>query len=724
MDGVTILYAPQPCAPLEPLVLVADDEAMPRMLAGRAIEKAGFRVLYAKDGREAVDVFATHQPDVVLLDVKMPRCDGYSACAEIRAAAGGEGVAVVMMTACDDTESIDAAFAVGATDFLPKPVNPALLPHRLRYLHRNTMAARKLRESEGHLRAAERIAKVGHWVWDLRDGRITLSCEAARMLGVTTEDATVIEALFHAVPAHERRQIVHLVRQASRNGSPFTIEHRLEVDGEDAHAAQEGSVERGDDGAPIRVVATIQDVTERHEAQREILRLAYFDSLTGLANRPMLRRHLERVVDMSRRYRRNAAVLCLDLDRFKNVNDTMGHTAGDELLVAVGNRLRQAMRRSDCLARPSTPPEPAGDSNALARQGGDEFTIVLSEIRRAEDAALVADRILEELSRPFTLGRDQIFVGASIGIAVFPDDGADAEELLKNADAALYHAKEQGRHRHAFFKPSLNEANRRRLELEIALRSALANDELELHFQPKVLLEGGRVVGVEALLRWTHPEQGRLSPAEFIPVAEDSGLIVPIGARVLTLACEQLARWNAAGLDGLTMSVNVASRQFRDEEFVSFVQETLEKTGIRPRNLELEITERTLMDDTEISLRVLGELRALGIRVAIDDFGTGYSSLSYLKRFPIDVIKVDRSFVADIPTDGDSSAIAEAIIAMGNSLDMEVVAEGVETEAQMDFLARSRCPSAQGFLFCRPLPAEEVERWCLDNEASRGGDGG
>ena len=550
-----------------------------------------------------------------------------------------------------------------------------------------------------------------------------MSSEAARMLGVTSEDGAAIESLFHAVPTHERRQIVQLVREASRAGSSFALEHRLEVDETDVHVAQEGSVELDDDGAPIRVVATIQNVTERHDAQREILRLAYFDSLTGLANRPMLRRHLERVVDMSRRYRRNAAVLCLDLDRFKNVNDTMGHTAGDELLVAVGKRLRHAMRRSDCLARPSTPPEPTGDSNALARQGGDEFTIVLSEIRRAEDAALVADRILEELARPFTLGRDQIFVGASIGIAVFPDDGADAEELLKNADAALYHAKDQGRHRHAFFKPSLNEANRRRLELETALRSALDNDELVLHFQPKVLLEGGRVVGVEALLRWTHPEEGPLSPAEFIPVAEDSGLIVPIGARVLSLACEQLARWNALGLDGMTMSVNVAARQFRDEDFVPFVRDTVERSGIHPRSLELEITERTLMDDTEVSLRVLGELRGLGIRVAIDDFGTGYSSLSYLKRFPIDAIKVDRSFVADIPGDGDSSAIAEAIIAMGNSLDMEVVAEGVETKAQMDFLARSRCPSAQGFLFCRPLPAEEVERWCFD-QAARRGDGG
>lgn len=680
-------------------------------------------MIYAEDGHEAVEAFVSHQPDIVLLDVQMPECDGFTACSEIRSTKGGDNVAIVMMTGCDDTDSIDEAFAVGATDFVPKPVNPALLPHRLRYLHRNTLAARRLRESEGHLRAAERIAKVGHWVWDLRDGAITLSTEAARMLGVTSEDATVIESLFYAVPTHERRQVIQVVRQASRTGSSFALEHQLELDGDDRHAAQEGSVELDDDGQPIRVVATIQDVTERQRAQREILRLAYFDSLTGLANRPMLRRHLDRVVDMSRRYRRNAAVLCLDLDRFKNVNDTMGHTAGDELLVAVGKRLRQAMRRSDCLARASTPPEPAGDSNALARQGGDEFTIVLSEIRRADDAALVADRILEELSRPFTLGRDQVFVGASIGIAVFPDDGADAEELLKNADAALYHAKEQGRHRHAFFKPSLNEANRRRLELEVALRGALERDELELHYQPKVLLNGRRVVGVEALLRWTHPTKGPLSPAEFIPVAEDSGLIVPIGARVLTLACQQLARWSAAGLCGLTMSVNVAARQFRDEDFVPFVRATLEETGIRPQSLELEITERTLMDDTEVSLRVLGELRALGIRVAIDDFGTGYSSLSYLKRFPIDAIKVDRSFVADIPNDGDSSAIAEAIIAMGNSLDMEVVAEGVETEAQMDFLARSRCPSAQGFLFCRPLPAEEVERWCMDNEAQVAGHG-
>ncbi|MEZ4444345.1 MAG: EAL domain-containing protein [Polyangiaceae bacterium] len=466
-------------------------------------------------------------------------------------------------------------------------------------------------------------------------------------------------------------------------------------------------------------LAELRSTEKRLRASREaISRLAYSDSLTGLPNRAFLSRHLEHVLALSARNGVAAGVLCLDLDLFKRINDTLGHSAGDELLVSVGRRLQEAVRRSDCVARNSVaPPDEPGD--AVARLGGDEFVVVLHGLRRPEDAGLVASRIQEALSAPFYVARSQVFVNASIGIAVFPNDGSNAETLLQNADTAMYHAKERGRGAHAFYTASLSDAARRRLDVEAALRIALDEDQLEVFYQPKLDTQGGEVMGVEALCRWLHPEWGHVPPPEFIGVAEDTGLILRLGEWVLRAACRQIQAWQDEGFPPMGVAVNVAARQFRDDGFAAMVAEVLAETGLDPTLLELEITEGTLMDETDRGIAVLTELHQLGVRVAIDDFGTGYSSLAYLSRFPIDTIKVDRSFVSSVTEDASNAAITEAIIAMGRSLRLDVVAEGVETSDQLEFLRKRDCAKVQGYLFSRPLPAAELGLWLLQHQPSK-----
>ncbi|MEQ9325276.1 MAG: EAL domain-containing protein [Polyangiaceae bacterium] len=584
-------------------ILVVDDESVTRRISASVLSDAGFEVSVARDGPSALDAIHAFAPDVVLLDLVMPGMDGFEVCARARAMPQGDAISILVMTGLDDVASIERAYAVGATDFVAKPVSPTLLAHRVRYLHRSARYLNQLRQSESRLRAS----------------------------------------------------------------------------------------------------------------RRRVERLAYYDMLTGLPNRTFLTGHLKRALDGARRDDRSVGLCCLDLDMFKRINDTLGHGAGDELLTMVADRLRRVVRGQDCVARTGHHREGGrGDDNAIVRLGGDEFVILLSDLRRPADAGLVANRILRALTSPFTVQRRQVFVGASIGIATFPADGEDAETLLKHADAAMYHAKESGRSRAAFYTSAMSALSRARLELETHLRQAITDDALEVHYQPKVNIRTNRMTGVEALLRWDHPERGRVSPAEFIPVAEDSGLIVPLGEWVLRQSCAQLAAWSRDGLSGIGMAVNVAARQFTDEGFVAAVRDTITSTGIEPAQLELEITEGTLMSDIDGALEVLQSLHALGVRVAIDDFGTGYSSLAYLSRFPIDTLKIDRSFVGSLEEQPRNASITEAIIAMATSLHMAVVAEGVETEAQLRFLRRRVCETVQGFYFSRPLPPTELLAWATE----------
>jgi diguanylate cyclase (GGDEF)-like protein/PAS domain S-box-containing protein len=470
-----------------------------------------------------------------------------------------------------------------------------------------------------------------------------------------------------------------------KDGSLYPVEVRLQLS-----AAE----------TPPVFVAIITDITERRQAQERLNYLAFYDTLTGLPNRLLLLDRIRQATLESERHERLVAVMFLDLDRFKLVNDTLGHEAGDLLLKSVAGRLSGCVRPGD----------------TVARLGGDEFTVVLANVAHMDDVGRVAQKVLDVFARPFLLAGQEVFVSPSIGITLFPFDDKDPELLLKNADAAMYHAKDSGRNTFRFFTSDLNTRTARRLDLETALRHALERQEFVLHYQPQVDLVSGRVIGLEALIRWQREGTGLVSPLEFIPLAEETGLIVPIGEWVLRTACAQNRAWQQAGLPALRVSVNIAARQFQQQNLTEVVTRVLRETGLDPRWLMIEITESTVMRDAGAAIATLQQIGALGVGLSVDDFGTGYSSLSYLKRFPLDCLKIDKSFVDDITTDPNDAAIAIAIIGMAGSLELKVIAEGVETLAQLDFLRAHGCDAMQGYYFSRPLPAAALASLLAENK--------
>lgn len=445
------------------------------------------------------------------------------------------------------------------------------------------------------------------------------------------------------------------------------------------------------------------------ESERRLHRMAYFDSLTELPNRHFFLEHLQQMVALAQRQKRKLGVLFLDLDGFKRINDTLGHHLGDLVLQATGDRLRNCIRSSDTLVRAGK----TQDGISLARLGGDEFTMLLSTIERGEDAVIVAERIRANLAQALVFGDHELYITTSIGIAIYPDDGETAEELLKNADLAMYYAKRAGGNMYRYFSTKMSETALHRLTLENHLRKAIERGELDLHYQPQLDVASGAFFGLEALLRWDSPELGRISPVEFIPLAEETGLIVGIGEWVLRRACRQAKSWRDQGIPLTRMAVNVSAIQFLHKGFSSLVATILDETGLEPDVLELELTESALINDEDDVLQVLQTLKKVGVQLAIDDFGTGYSSLSRLKNFPIDRLKIDQSFVSGIEQDSDNAAIVVAVIAMAEGMDMKVIAEGVETAGQLTFLTNKHCNEIQGYLLSKPLPKAQVEEFLL-----------
>jgi diguanylate cyclase (GGDEF)-like protein len=438
---------------------------------------------------------------------------------------------------------------------------------------------------------------------------------------------------------------------------------------------------------------------EKHRDQESLVTMAYYDVLTGLPNRALLQDRLHQAMIESDRHERLTALLFLDLDRFKTINDTLGHEQGDLLLKQVAKRLTECVRPGDTVARP----------------GGDEFIIVLADVAQVDNVSRVAQKIIDAFSRPFEIGGRELFVTCSVGVTLYPFDDRDIEALYRNADAAMYHAKDEGRNNFQFYSAEMNVESYKRLTLENALRRALERDELRLFYQPQVDLNSGRIVGAEALIRWQHPELGLVSPADFIPLAEETGLIVPIGEWVLRQACAQAHAWQDAGLPPVRVAVNLSERQFRQSGLYEVITAALQQAGLAPEWLEVELTESLVMHDVNRTIDVLRGLKQMGVTVAVDDFGTGYSSLSYLRRLPIGVIKIDRAFIEHISDNPDDAAIAKAIIALAKSLQLKTVAEGVETGEQADFLRRHGCDVMQGFYFSRPLPADKFIELLREN---------
>ncbi|MCC6968515.1 MAG: EAL domain-containing protein [Nitrospira sp.] len=691
-----------------PKILIADDDPLARLFVKNALEPAGMVVLEATGGKDALAKFEAIGPDLVILDIMMPDMDGYLTCSRIRSLPRGKRIPILVLTGLDDAQSIGQAYQHGATDFITKPVNATILCHHVRYMLRTNNVLHALIRSESRLELAQRIARIGNWDWNPKTNRFTMSNELCRLVGVRPQDfAGTFEAFLALVHADDRPIVTGALQKLVGQHTPCDIDHRIVLpNGTDfiIHLQAEGVREEETDD--ITVIGTAQDITERKQAERAIHQLAYYDSLTGLANRVLFKDRLSNALSYAERHHQHLATLFIDLDRFKIINDTLGHTVGDLLLTHVAERLSDSVRQSDSVSRHADH-EPV---HALARLGGDEFTILLTALPQPEDAGRVARRILDSLAHPFSIEGHEIFISASIGISIFPSDGSTVEALLKNADTAMYHAKEQGRNNCQFYSSGLNAAAAERLDLENELRRALERKEFVVFYQPKLNIHSRRILGAEALVRWRHPKRGLVPPGVFLNAAIDTGLIRSMDEWVLHEACRQVKAWEKAGLPAITISANVSNSLFHGRTLPTTVADALRDSGLNPAQLELELTESIAMRDVEASVTMLEGLRTMGVRLSIDDFGTGYSSLSYLQRFPLSRLKIDQSFVRDLLTNENNVKITRAIIAMAHSLNLSVLAEGVETEGQLAKLREEGCDEVQGYLFSRPVCAEDFEK--------------
>jgi diguanylate cyclase (GGDEF)-like protein len=691
-----------------PLILVVDDDRLMRTMLRDTLDSQGFAVAEVANGIEALAAYERLRPSLVLLDLHMPEPDGFAVCRGIRDRHPSDPTPILVVTADGDPSSLDRAYAAGATDFVAKPLHVPLLAHRIRYLLRGSRALVELAQSQRSLSRAQRIARVGSWEWNPYTGELHWSGETFRILGIEPSEVSTWERFFSTAHPADRDRVRGEMLEGMRGQHSFRIHYRVVLpDGSVRHVDAQGEVaaDGPEDGAWI--TGTLQDVTEQAHAQARISYLASYDSLTGLANRRLFRDQIERAIGAAKARAHLVGVLFMDLDRFKRINDTLGHGAGDKLLQVVAERLRAQVRGSDVVGRIDSEEQ----APAVSRLGGDEFTVLLSKLEAPEDAGDVARRILRAIPEAIALDGHSVSLSASIGIAIYPVDGEDVETLVKHADAAMYSAKEQGRDNYQFFSRRINATALRKLALETHLRGALERNELRLHYQPRMDLQSGHVSAVEALLRWTHAELGVVSPREIIPLAEETGLITPIGEWVLRTACVQARKWQETGVGSIVISVNVSPRQFADTDLREVVGRVLRETGVSPRLIELELTERLLLQDNEETALVLRDLRAMGVTIALDDFGTGYSSLSYLARFPLDVLKMDRCFVRDVDHDTAAAGVAKAVIAIGHSLGARVVAEGVDSFEQERFLRKHGCDELQGFLLAGALPEDEVVRF-------------
>lgn len=676
-------------------VLVVDDDPTFTLVAGETLTKAGFLVRAASSAQSARDAFAAFQPETVLLAVGLPDGSGHAVCRWIRQSPFNAEVPVILVTTPHDEASIDQAYEAGADDFILKPVLWPTLPRRIDFVLRAFDDRRALARSEKKNRTLLQALPDSIVIVDAH-GLIVEHVAGSEARGERSWIGESLEAAFPPDLAHAARRVL----KTQRHGA--SILHEF-ADGEgQSRRWFEARLRPQPDGSLLIIR---RDATERRRSKARIEYLAYYDPLTGLPNRQMLLAKVERAIKAAQGSDRLLAVFYIDLDRFKRVNDSLGHAEGDALLCTVARRLKQLI-----MPRPAHPQEaPAPGPKLVARLGGDEFVLIADGLTEESEALAIADRIRGCLAEPVDFGGRALVVTPSIGIAMYPRDASEVADLLVKADMAMYVAKDQGRNCSSFFGQSIALRSLNRFELENDMRAGFERGEFEVYYQPKVQLETGAITGVEALLRWLHPERGFVPPDKFIPVAEETGLIVPIGEWVLGTVCRQLATWNAMGLKRLTAAVNVSVQQFMRPSFVDAVLGSLRSSGLDPARLELEITESLLMRNTREMRSTLDRLRTSGITLTIDDFGTGFSSLGYLRQLPVSTLKIDRSYVHDLPRLDDAAAICAAIIALARELRLKVVAEGVESRAELDFLRSHQCEEVQGYLISRPVASVDLE---------------
>jgi diguanylate cyclase (GGDEF)-like protein/PAS domain S-box-containing protein len=696
------------------IILVVDDELANRRLMEALLTPEGYVVLCAASGEEALASIAQHAPDLILLDVMMPGMDGYAVATTLKASPVTSNIPIIMLTALIDKSARLAGLSAGAEEFLTKPIDRAELWLRVRNLLRlKSFGDFLLGHSwilEQQVRARTADLQRFRSAMDATAEAIFLVCRntmlfvevnatACTMLGYSRSEllqmgpsqvtltpfgelADAYDALIAGDGPNELREI-DIVR---KDGSLFPVEIQ--------RRAQLFETE-------WIIVGVLRDISERKQAEQRLQHMAHYDALTGLPNRVLFYETLKKTLTMAAESGWKAAILFVDLDHFKSINDTMGHAIGDELLVQVSERLVSCVRVRD----------------TVGRLGGDEFALILTTQADQQSAGLVAAKIVEQFHQPFVVQDRELRISVSVGISVHPDDAIDPDTLIRFADTAMYRAKQGGRDTFCFFTAQMNIEVQARLALERDLRVAVEREEFILYYQPQVDLATGRIAGVEALLRWNRPGHGLVSPNVFIHVLEETGLIVRVGNWVIASACRQLELWQRAFFGPLRIAINVSGRQFIDGNLEETVIRSLSENGVAAELLEIELTESSLMENTERTIAALNRLKKLGVRISVDDFGTGYSSLAYLRRFPLDTLKIDIAFIREVTSNADDAAIACAIIGMAHQLRLNVVAEGVETAAQLEYLRRHHCDQIQGYYFSPALGVADVELLLHENRS-------
>ena len=674
-------------------LLIVDDDLPTRMVLRRLMARQGYVVLEAGNGREALEQVRSSRPDLVLMDVMMPELDGYAACAQLRRDDGDDSLPIIMLTGADELESIERAFNAGATDFITKPINWALLSERVRYALRTGQLNRELRRSRMRELSVRRIAGLGDWEWSLADGVLSWSAEFESITGLPQQRVNGIEQLLTQVHPDDQRRLQTALQLASELGARLDLEFRL------LHAEREHVLrlvgERGSQGAEAAVVfGVFQDVTQTRRAEAMVDFLALHDDVTGLGNRRLFLNQLAQLLGQGQ----SPPVLlvgAIDVSRFARYNDSLGRLAADKLLAAFGQRLSDFLHNLG--------------GSLLARIDGDEFGVCFA-IDQIDTAGQRFGQLLHCLQAPFRVEGQELFLSCSAGFSLFPAHGAEPEALLLKAQEAQRLARKQSRP-FLGFEPDAEGTQRQlqEFELERDLYQALERGQFFLVYQPQMDFARNRITGAEALLRWRHPQRGVIPPIRFIGLLEETGLINEVGAWVLQQTCQQVAQWQRGGLE-VRVGVNLSPRQFLQRDLCAQVQQALEAAAVDPNLIELEITESLAMQEVGHTIGLLQQLRALGLKIAIDDFGVGHSSLEYLLRFPIDVIKVDRAFVSHITSRVGDRAIVRSITVLAQSLGLSVIAEGVETQRQCDFLEALGVAQVQGYLIGKPMPAEQFEQ--------------
>jgi diguanylate cyclase (GGDEF)-like protein/PAS domain S-box-containing protein len=707
------------------VLVIEDDPNAFLLVSERLVQNKNpvFEITRSKHIQSGLERLGQGDIDVVLLDLMLPDSRGIDSFHTVYK--GFPAIPIIILTSVDDDELAAKAISEGAQDYLTKgnfdrellvrSICYAISRHKSqyqlqKYYQENELSRRTLQDKDQRFRslvsnipgAVYRYSLSTAMEWQME----FVSDVIQDICGFPANEfmERKILAYFEKILPQDLPVLQEAFQKAVHEGGAFSVDYRIRhSNGDFRWVHDQGRAVRDSDGKVVCVDGVVSDTTERTQEKERFTRLLSYDALTNLPNRELFSDRLNQSIQQVRRKKETGAVLALDLDHFKRINDTLGHSIGDQLIKAVSARLLKTFY----------------DSDTVTRISGGTFVILLPRIARADDAENAANKILTAFKTPFHIGEHELYTSCSLGIALFPNDGETSDILIKNADAAMHIAKERGKDCFQLYSSSIANNSFERLVLENSLRRALDRNEFRLHYQPMLDLRTGKPVGVEALIRWQHPDLGFIPPMEFIPIAEETGLIHPIGEWVMKTACAQKRIWDQAGFKFLRLSVNLSARQFHYANLVDMIGGITKKSGVDPRDLDLELTESTIMDQLGDTIATLRKLKEMGARISIDDFGTGYSSLMYLKTFPIDIIKIDRSFVKDMTTDPDDKAITQAIISMAHSLKLAVVAEGVETQEQLGILKSQGCDIIQGYLFSKPISADEIPPLLLNGAAKK-----